>query len=75
MISRHKNVVFVMAGGLLALNYWLVIVRPRRCTPGEVCHVDSPLMRVNRRMFWLSVAVYLVALMVTFGSLLLVEWI
>jgi hypothetical protein len=65
--------VFALSGGLLALNYWLVVVRPRRCAPGEVCHVDSPLMRFNRRIFWFSVAIYLIALAVTFGSLLIVE--
>ena len=73
MVSRYKNAVFLLSGGLLLLNYWLVIVRPRRCAPGEVCHVDSPLMRVNRRIFWLSTAVYLVAAVVTFGSLLLID--
>ena len=73
MVSRHKNAVFLLSGGLLLLNYWLVIARPRRCAPGEVCHVDSPLMRVNRRIFWLSTTVYLVAAVVTFGSLLLID--
>ena len=58
----------------MALNYWLVVVRPRRCAPGDVCHVDSPLMRFNRRMFWLSAAVYLIALVATYGSLLVLEW-
>jgi hypothetical protein len=52
VISRHKNLVIGVSGTLLALNYWLVIVRPRRCAPGEVCHVDSPLMRWNRRVWW-----------------------
>ena len=73
VISRHKSLVFTLSGVLLALNYWLVIVRPRRCLPGEICHVDSPLMRVNRRIFWLSMAVYVIALVVTFGSMLLIE--
>jgi hypothetical protein len=73
LFSRHKNLVFVLSGVLLALNCWLVVVRPRRCAPGEICHVDSPLMRLNRRIFWFSTAVYLVALVVTFGSLLLIE--
>jgi hypothetical protein len=46
-ISRQKELMFGASGLLLALNYWLVIVRPRRCAPGDVCHADSPLMRVK----------------------------
>jgi hypothetical protein len=64
---------FSASGALLALNYWLIVVRPRRCAPGELCHVDSPLMRWNRRVWWASVAVYVVALALTYGSLLIVE--
>ena len=74
MISGYKSLVFGLSGVMLALNYWLVVVRPRRCAPGEICHVDSPLMRFNRRIFWLSASVYLVALIVTLGAPLLVEW-
>ena len=58
----------------MALNYWLVVVRPRRCAPGDVCHVDSPLMRFNRRVLWVSAAVYVIALVATYGSLLVLEW-
>ena len=57
----------------MALNYWLVVVRPRRCAPGDICHVDSPLMRFNRRMFWLSGAVFVTALVLTYGSLFVLE--
>ncbi len=64
---------FFGAGLLLSLNYWLVVVRPRRCAPGDVCHVDSPLMRVNRRVWWVSAAVYLVALVLTYGALFVIE--
>jgi hypothetical protein len=53
---------------LLALDYWLVIVRPRQCAPGELCHVDSPTMGFTRRAFWLSVAVYLFALALGYGA-------
>ena len=72
-ISRHKNLVFVLSGLLMALNYWLVVVRPRRCAPGDVCHMDSPLMRVNRRIFWFSTVVFVVALLLTYGSLFVLE--
>ena len=62
-----------MSGALMALNYWLVVVRPRRCAPGDVCHVDSPLMRFNRRLFWISAVVYVAAVLLTYGSILILE--
>jgi len=58
----------------MALNYWLVVVRPRRCAAGDVCHVDSPLMRFNRRVFWISAAVFVIALVLTYGSLFVLVW-
>ena len=59
-IGRHKTLVFAAVGSLLAINYWLAVVRPRRmdCAPGEICDVDSPAMRVNRVLFWISVAIW-----------------
>ena len=71
VISRHKDVVFPVVGAMLAFNYWIAIARPKRlnCAPGELCHVDSPAMRVNRAMFWVSVAMYVAALVLTYGSL------
>jgi hypothetical protein len=73
VVSRHKFLVFGLSGALLALNYWLVIVRPKRCAPGEVCHIDSPLMRFNRAIFWTSAVVYVSALVMTYGSILYLE--
>ena len=73
VISRHKYLTFSASGALLALNYWLVVVRPRRCAPGELCHVDSPVMRWNCRVWWASAVVYVIALALTFGSLFIVE--
>ena len=73
VISRHKNLLFSVSGALLALNYWLVVVRPRRCAPGELCHMDNPMMRLNRRVWWASAAVYVIALALTYGSLFLLE--
>jgi hypothetical protein len=69
IVSRHKEVVFGLSGLLIALNYWLVVVRARACAPGELCHIDSPLMRWNRGVFWLSAGIYIVALVLTYGSL------
>ena len=70
-ISRHKTAVFVSVGGLLALNYWLAVVRPRQmnCAPGEICHIDSPAMRINRGLFWVSVVVYARAVTFTYAAL------
>jgi hypothetical protein len=68
VVSRHKGLVFAISGLLLVLNYWLVVVRPRRCEPGELCHVDSPMMRWNRRTYWASVAVYVSAITVTYAG-------
>ena len=75
VIGRHKNIVFPLVGALLAFNYWIAIVRPRQnnCAPGEVCHIDSPAMRANRRLFWFSVAIYIVAVTVTYAALLWVR--
>ena len=70
-IGRHKTAVFVTVGALLALNYWLAVVRPRQmnCAPGEVCHIDSPAMRVNRVLFWVSVVIYAGAVTFTYAAL------
>jgi len=70
VISRHKELAFGASGLLMALNCWLVVVRPRQCQPGDLCHVDGPLMRWNRRVFWASVGIYVTALVVTYGALL-----
>jgi hypothetical protein len=70
-IGRHKRPIFVGVGVLLAVNYWLAVVRPRRsnCAPGEMCHVDSPAMRLSRRIYWVSLAIYLAALTFTYAAL------
>jgi hypothetical protein len=74
VVSRHKHLMFSASGALLALNYWLVVVRPRTCAPGELCHVDSPFMRLNRRLWLASVVVYVAAVAVTYGGLLIISW-
>ena len=75
VVSRHKSLVFGISGVLLVLNYWLVVVRPRRCEPGELCHVDSPMMRWNRRTYRVSVGLYVSAVAVTYGgSWILSSW-
>jgi hypothetical protein len=74
VLERHRPLLFSVSGGLLALNYWMVCVRPRGCAPGEFCHIDSPFMQFNRRLYWISVALFVVALVVTYGSLLVLRW-
>ena len=75
VLERHRAVLFGASGALLALNYWMVLVRPRQCAPGEVCHIDSPFMRFNRWLYWLSLALFAAALVVTYGSVLVIKWI
>jgi len=76
VISRHKNIVFPSVAALLAFNYWFSIVRPRQmnCAPGDVCQIDSPAMRWNRRLFWLSVAIFVVAVVITYSMLIWVSF-
>ena len=73
-ISRYKALLFAGSGALLALNYWLVVVRPRRCEPGQLCHMDTPFIRFNRRLYWASVAIFVIAILVTYGGLVVVQW-
>jgi len=69
-ITRNKGLVFVGVGAMLLFNYWIAVDRPRRmnCAPGELCHVDSPAMRFNRRLFWISAGVYSIAVTVTYAA-------
>lgn len=75
-VGRMKHIIFPAVGALLAFNYWLVVIRPRQldCPPGDVCHVDSRTSRLNRVLFWLSTAIYAVALVMTFGATLWLRW-
>ena len=73
-LQRYKPAMFGVSSLALALNYWLVVVRPRRCAPGELCHMDTPFMRFNRRLYWTSVALFAIALVVTYGTALVVRW-
>ena len=73
-LQRYKPVLFATSALLLTLNYWLVVVRPRSCAPGELCHIDTPFMRFNRRLYWASLALFGFALLVTYGGLLVLRW-
>ena len=74
VLERYRPVLFSVSGMFLALNYWMVVVRPRQCAPGELCHIDTPFMRFNRRLYWISLVLFIVALAVTYGSLLVLRW-
>lgn len=69
-IGRHRAIVFSTVGAMLAINYWLAIVRPRSmdCAPGDVCHVDSSAMRATRVLFWTSVAIWAGAVIVAYAA-------
>lgn len=70
-VGHHKTAVFAAVGVMLAVNYCLAIVRPRQtdCAPGEICHIDSPAMRVNRVLFWTSAVIWAGAVTVTYVAL------
>jgi hypothetical protein len=76
VISRHRAWVYLAAGVLLALDYWIVIVRPNRlnCAPGELCYIDSRGMRFSRYAFWTAVAIYVCAVSLGYGALLWLRW-
>ena len=74
-LQRYKPVLFTASAVVLALNYWLVVVRPRRCAPGELCHMETPFMRLNRRLYWTSVGLWIAAIALTYGSPVVVRWI
>jgi len=62
-LSRHKAWVFLFAGLMLAVDYWILYRSTGvACQPGGVCHIGHPFGRWMRRVFWGSVALYLVGL-------------
>ena len=62
-LSRNKEWVFLVAGGLLAADYWILYLSTSRaCQPGGVCHVSHPFGRWMRRLFWGSFALFAAAL-------------
>ncbi len=62
-LSRHKAWVFLLAGLMLATDYWILYRSTGvACQPGGVCHIDHPFGLWMRRVFWGSVAMYSVGL-------------
>ncbi len=71
-VGAQKSMIFPVVGVFLAFNYWLAVARPKKlqCAPGEICHIDSPVSRFNRVLFWTSLAIYVIAVLATYGA----EW-
>ncbi len=62
-LSRNKEWVFLVAGGLLAADYWILYrSTSEACQPGGVCHRSHPFGHWMRRVFWGSCALFAVAL-------------
>ena len=62
-LSRNKEWVFLLAAGLMAVDYWvLYLSTSRACQPGGVCHVSHPFGRWMRRLFWASCALFVASL-------------
>ncbi len=58
-VSRHKEWVFLVAGTLLVVDYWILYRSTgAACRPGGVCHVSHPFGRWMRRVFWGSSVLY-----------------
>jgi len=76
-LSRHKHVVFALAGVLIAIN-WVLL---RRRSTNATCAVDQPsgtsacevASRFSRRVLWLSTALYAVGFTMAFVALPLRE--
>jgi len=69
-VGAQKSIIFPVVGVFLVFNYWLAVARPKKiqCPPGEMCHIDSPVSRFNRALFWTSLAIYVVAVIATYGA-------
>lgn len=72
VVGAQKSIIFPVVAVFLAFNCWLAVARPKKmhCQPGEMCHIDSPMSRFNRALFWTSLVIYVVAVTATCGA----EW-
>ena len=58
-LSRNKEWVFMLAGLMLATDYWILYrSNAVACQPGGACHIAHPFGRWMRRVFWGSAALY-----------------
>lgn len=69
-MSQYKEWVFVFSALFLTVDYW-VLYRSRSvvCQPGGVCHVSHPFGRWMRRVFGVSVGLYLVGIVAAYLAL------
>ncbi len=61
-LSRHKSIVFMAAGVLLAISFYFIFIRPKRmqaCEPGGACETAG---KYSRSIFWISVVIYSIGL-------------
>jgi mercuric ion transport protein len=59
-LSRYKGMVFIAAGILLSISFYVIFVRPKKilaCEPGTACETVE---KYSRSIFWISVVIYLV---------------
>ena len=70
VVGAQKSIIFPVVGVFLAFNYWLAVARPRKmqCEPGDMCHIDSRVSRLNRALSWTSLAIYVVAVVATYAA-------
>jgi mercuric ion transport protein len=68
-LSNHKGWVFLLAGGLLAVNYWaLYRGSGAACEPGGFCDPARRSGRWLRGMFWGSTALFALAVFAAYLS-------
>ena len=69
-LSRHKEWIFLLAGLMLAADYWILYRSTNAvCKPGGVCHASHRFGRSMRRVFWGSTVVYALGLGAAYLSL------
>jgi mercuric ion transport protein len=68
-LQHYKAWVFAFAGLMLAVNYWALYRSGRACAVGGVCHSSHPVGRWMRRIYWGSVAAYVVGFLAAYLSL------
>ena len=70
-ISASKGWLFVASGILLAASAWLLFRARQGCPVGTSCNQSQ---RNNRRIFWVSVAIWGTGLLTAYVALPLRQW-
>jgi mercuric ion transport protein len=61
-LSRYKGIVFIAAGILLGISFYLIFVRSKKieaCETGSACDTAA---KYSRSIFWMSVVIYLIGI-------------